>query len=431
MKKIAFYLLLHIPLTLMAQSVTKTAKDQGTVLYKGNLISLDIGETELSAGVNNLENIYGNSHDFIFGGNLTAKSAAGIGNLFSKGDLVPDATLKGYFGYYFSKGGPEGFSKKWTILRDEAQEQQDALMTTIDEQVQAAIDDIQNDTIGKAVQALFKAKTNWATFITQVEALKTGEDADNEDLDDFITTIKDYQKEIAEQEQKLATELRTLEKNQSSKCFYQFMFFISGGINATEFKRFSGVDTVNLANSFADQSFRGGRFGVGLNAALWRFTLGATYDYVETNNFALLTSKEYNLKTTNTVGSQTLTQEKKITAYSGDYAKIRINQFNLDLLYNQRLDKKAKNHLLLNAYLRVQTMSDNTKLYPNTMNCGIGAYFFQQTGKFLGGLYVELPDVNNNIEKNKPEADQNLRAPMERLTFGIVGKFTLSSLLNL
>jgi len=81
-------------------------------------------------------------------------------------------------------------------------------------------------------------------------------------------------------------------------------------------------------------------------------------------------------------------------------------------------------------YIRIQT-STNTTLLPNTLNLGCGFYFFQQTGKFLGGFYAELPDVNNNYEKMKPTADQQLKGPLQRLTFGLVGKLSLSSFLGI
>jgi hypothetical protein len=226
-------------------------------------------------------------------------------------------------------------------------------------------------------------------------------------------------------------QLGKLRDNLAPKKYWQFLVYGFGGIQASEFKRFVGLDSIDLANSFSDEYFRGGKGGLGINFQTRNIMFGLTYSYLETNNFSLLSKKEYSWRTSITQNGQTLTEDKKITAYSGTYEKVGINELNFDLIINLKLDKDAKNHILINPYSRSQLFSRKTDILPNSTNIGCGFYFFQQTGKFIGGFYTELTDINQNYEKAKPITEQNLRQPLNRLTFGIVGKFSFSSLLNL
>ena len=123
-------------------------------------------------------------------------------------------------------------------------------------------------------------------------------------------------------------------------------------------------------------------------------------------------------------------KEKKITAYSGKYGEVVVNRLNFDIIAAFKLDKEADNHILVNPYIRGNFFSRDTSLQLNTFNIGTGFYLFKKTGKFMGGLYIELPDVNNEIEKKKPLEDQNIRADFKRLTFGLVGRISINSLLS-
>ncbi|MBK9719495.1 MAG: hypothetical protein IPO85_18660 [Saprospiraceae bacterium] len=146
------------------------------------------------------------------------------------------------------------------------------------------------------------------------------------------------------------------------------------------------------------------------------------------DNFSNLSSKEYTLRTTDTSRNQSLISEKKITAYSGKYSKVESNQLNLDLLKEFKLGDTSR--LITNLYYRGSLFSRDTVYLRNISNIGLGIYFLGKKSKFLGGLYVELPDINNNIEKSMPESERNIRPPLKKLTFGIVTKFSISSILG-
>jgi len=214
------------------------------------------------------------------------------------------------------------------------------------------------------------------------------------------------------------------------QSLYRFSIFTFGGMQATSFKRTDSILTSNLSNSFIKEDFRGGNWGLGINFQIAQLKIGLTYAYRMTNNFDLLDKTDYKLVKTYTSGNQTLTQEKQVTAYSGTYSKIEVNELNADIMYNINLSKEENVYALLDAYLRSTAFSRNKELLPNNYTIGLGSYFFGKASKFMGGMYVELPDVGNAFEKQKAPADQNIRPGLKRLTFGIIGKFSLNSLIS-
>ncbi|MEO8769964.1 MAG: hypothetical protein ABI402_07760 [Ferruginibacter sp.] len=146
------------------------------------------------------------------------------------------------------------------------------------------------------------------------------------------------------------------------------------------------------------------------------------------DNFINLKSKEYTIRTTDISSNQSLVSEKKITGYGGKYSKVETNQLNIDIVADYRLSDSSR--ILVNPYLRSSLFSRDTAFLKNYTNVGLGLYFVGKKSKFLGGLYLELPDINNNIEKAKPASEIDIRPPLKKLTFGIVTKFSISSLLS-
>jgi hypothetical protein len=191
---------------------------------------------------------------------------------------------------------------------------------------------------------------------------------------------------------------------------------------------FNGVNISNLGASFTDTLYKGGNIGVGFNLQAGSFWLGVTYNYVNGDNFINLSGKEYTLKTTDTSANQTLIREKKQTAYSGKYSKVETNELNIDLVKEFRMNDSSR--IITNFYTRSSLYSRDTSFLKNYTNIGVGFYFLGKKSKFLGGLYVELPDINNNIEKAKSDIERNIRPPLRKLTFGIVTKISLSSILG-
>jgi hypothetical protein len=272
--------------------------------------------------------------------------------------------------------------------------------------------------------------SNKENYYDEIDELSDG------DLE--VQAVYDQVKEFAKLKQKEFQEAKASSRNKVDDYGKQFFvtnhsrltLFAFGGINAIGFKRFTGIDSTDLSKSITDVGERGGQFGLGINYQWRNIWLGFTFSRSESNNFTLLKKKEYTLQNTVTIAPNTLIEETKITAYSGEYGKVDLSNVNVDIVARIRLDKEYKNYLLWNPYLRASVASSNTLLLPNKTNVGMGAYFLPNNSKFLGGIYLELPDLNNNVEKMKEAAEQNLRPPFKRLSFGIVTKFSLSTIMN-
>lgn len=441
MKKITFICLLALYGNVNAQGVTQSADGKGTVLLSGAAISVDAGKTDLAFTINNLNNIAVKKNNFaVFGVDVHAKNKEGIGNLFSKGNKVAEGKLNLFLGYNFSNAILESS----TVVKNE--NDYNSFKADLINNIKAEVINVANrysklikdktkkDNEVNALSKFFDDGFKKGYFAKAIAASIKTDDTDSE-VKDFRTKAKIDLVNFTEEIDKTISfdafrhNLVEAYKEQAKSSFYNVVFFGFGGIDASSFKRVTKIDSADLSNSFKSEDYQGGNFGGGVNVEYRNMRLGLTYAYVKTNNLSLLTATDYTLKqaTTDLTG-QTLTSEDKITAYTGNYGTVEVNELNADLIYNFKLDKQANTHLLVNPYFRGTLFSRDTSLLINKINLGIGGYIFKKDGGFLGGLYVELPDVANNREKAKPLEKQNLLPPFKRLTFGIVAKFNLTSL---
>lgn len=413
------------------QGLTKNAEGESTVIMQGANIGIDIGKTELSFSFNNLQNTIGENREPVYGVSVKGGNKEGLSSLFKKGEFVPAASLDAILGYSFSNGSKASYNQAIDDISVRQEKFEKGFEKALPDRIKKLVTD--SDLMPEKKTALIDAIPSVLLIDnteTKFHKLLESDDAmEHSELLKIKAGMLLIRKEYLDRTNAYDDERDKVYESALSE-YWQLILFSYGGIQGSEFKRFETFNTENLSKSFIDESFRGGKFGGGINAQ-WRFLrLGFTYGYLKTNNFSLLTKKEYTLKNTVTNNEQSITEEKKITAYTGTYGEVEVNELNLDIIVNLRLDAKAKNHVLINPYLRTQLMSRNALVLPNSTNIGLGFYFFKDSGKFLGGFYTELSDVNNNYEKAKPEADRNLRAPLERMTFGIVGKFTLNTILK-
>jgi len=421
-----------------SQGLTKSAEGESTVLFRGNTISADLGETELGLSFNNLQKSIGESSYFIFGGSVKGKNESGVAGLFSKGDFVPSSSLNSFIGWSTSNGVPAVYKNSYAKKLDKY----DKFLRQSDVNLTASfINIISIETknipggglaLKNELEQLFSGKTQ-KQFINALKQLNKNDANEKKAIKSITDKCEIIYNNWEKINDKYESQIKKIEKNISETSFNQFSLFLFGGINSSKFKQYVGTNLDTLNNSFKDVNFRGGNFGLGVNYQYRNWMFGASYSYSKTNNFKLLTKKDYTLKTVEdqTTGGQQLIQEKKITAYSGNYDDVEINEFNIDVIYKASLDKELKNHILINPYLRSQLKSRKKEILPNSLNFGCGFHFFNTSGKFLAGFYVELPDVENNYEKAKPIEDQNLRPPFERLSLGIVTKLSLSTVLDI
>ncbi len=419
---------------IFAQGITKTATGEGTVLLKGSSIGIDVGKTDFTFGMNNLQNSVGKNELFIFGANVKGENKEGLSSIFSKGAAVPSGTLHGFAGVSFSNAThtTHEVSRKLLLLRQEQYTYR--FIKDFKSQMYYAA----NGICTKATQAALKKSVQdgikTVVFIEEIGELLESAAADHADVATakiaLLLTYDSLKKEFDQKTKDFETALKNLETLSGPKKYWQAMAYGFGSYSSTQFKRFTTLDPVNYGNSFEDINSKGYKIGGGLNLQYANIMFGFTYAGTYTNNFAALSKKAFTYKKNNETGTQSLVETKEITAYSGNYGSLHMGEYAMDVIINVGLDKEFKNHLLVNPYIRINSSNDKT-LLPTSTNLGAGFYFFQQTGKFLGGFYVELPDANNNFERMKPEADQKIKPAMQRLNFGLVGKLSLSSFLGI
>lgn len=407
------------------QSLTKSSKGSSSILLLGNTINFDISDAELGIAGSNLLNSQKKTNSFIIGGSLSAKNETGIGNIFSDGNLTPSGKISGFLGYsYFPRIKS---TQKFRSKRKEKVKERTELASTFQVNLKKLLTTkFSNQQLNKKLDKLKKSKV--PDIEKYLENLKDTFPNEQKEIEKIKKELSDKYKIYVETDNKLETEIRSFGEKISKINYSQFVIYFFGEGRATDFKRFTAFDQINLQNSFVDENYRGGKFGLGINYLWKNWTFGITYGYFYTHNLSLLSKKEYTLRTTNTLNNQTIIEEKKITGYSGAYGTVDIQELNLDIVYSIKLDKKAKNVLLINPYLYAQLSTDNPILLPNVVNTGLGLYFSTGGGKFLGGLYLELPDLDNKLEKAKPIEEQNFRSPLQRFTFGIITKIPFGAI---
>jgi len=452
-KHIIVILIVSYGLSANGQYLTQSADGQGAIPLplSGIGLGLDIGKSEITFGLNNYDKVLNNSDNkknLFIGLNLSAKNSDGIGNLFSSGDITPAGDFLGFLGYTFSnnkdllsKWNNSDFVKKKMSDQKRQEYMFGAYKKDVLNALGLSIGKIADDSVRSAIEH---------TLVTRIDASGDKREIDRKlgevrsahpeaalkdfwsQLDELVTGAK--RKYIESFNTAFTKEAAKAESNAFAATLkglhpWRITPFLQGGVNARSFTLFTGINTSDLSNSFKDTLFRGGTIGMGLNIQYQNFWIGATYSYLDGDNFIELNSKDYTISTKDSVGNQILLQEKKKTAYSGKYGKVKTNQLNIDVVWDARINDSSR--VLVSAYLRSSRASRNTALLKNYFNLGIGLYFLGKKSKFLGGLYIELPDVNNELEKAKPANEINIHSPLKKLTFGISTKFSFSSMLSM
>ncbi len=450
-KYLAVLLLSWSCLASYSQYLTQSADGKSSIPLplQGVGIGIDIGKTELTFGVNNYERVLKSvdnklKHTYLIGLNLSAKNSEGIGNLFSSGDIVPAGSFLGFAG--FSLSNTDKILAAWkrspanSLLvseQDNLAELRELYRADIINSIDLCITSIKKEEIVKKIKEELTTQLKAAPDALAInKVIAKYKEKDVEELKIFWTQMDEL---IAAARKKYIEKFDRKEFTKNVDAAFKKFFkenwpvrftpFILGGIDARNFSLFVKPEPLNFSNSFKDTLFRGGNIGFGINLQVRNFWLGITYAYVNGDNFVNLKSKEYTVRTVDTSGNQSLISEKKTTAYSGKYSKVEYNVLNADLVTSFYLNDSSR--LMANLYVRGSVHSRDTAYLKNYTNIGLGLYFTGKKSAFLGGLYVELPDINNNIEKAKPVAERNTLPPLKKLSFGIVTKISLSSILGM
>lgn len=426
-----------------AQWLTQSAEGNGSFLFKGANVSLDLLKTDLSITLNNLHNPVKisnkDNHFLFFGGGMDAKAKKGLGNLFTNRDLVPAGELNLYLGFQFANS----YNKLYQVeeLRLSAQTTKIKIQQVADFviKINGKIDEkilsshLTDSVVIKKIKKEWKEKLSKSYPNAFFEYLKTYK-PDNVSvaniIPDLLVSVETMMRENALDLEHITNLLTGNREENIRNKLWRFSIFVIGGADASSFNRVEKLDSNNFANSFIKEDYYGNFVAVGMNFQISKLKIGATYAYRKTNNFGLLDNLYYKLNTAITANGQTLNQEKTVNAFTGAYGEVVINELNADIMYTLDLGDNSDAHALLNAYFRGQLFSRSKDLLPATYNVGIGTYFYTRKSRFLGGIYIELPDVNNYFKKNKSGNNQTLTPATQRLAFGLVGKYSLNALFS-
>lgn len=430
-------LLLSLPTLSIAQflGTTQSADGKSTIPATGAQLSLDVAKANIGFSINNFNKVTSNFKPrLLWGLNVNAEAKEGTGTLFSKGDLSPASEGIIYFGLMFSnskKLSRTAEAQARNIARDEFNQWMQkkktefhATLNTLSKMYKSELSPEDTSTLTTAVNKILK---NDQVYVTAAIDDTYSKKLKNK-LSKLNQFIKDQKTSFFDERLVFFKSLNNATQAYNKQTYTNLSIFPFGGINGISFKRFVKTDSANLANSFETIEDRGGKLGLMLNGQINNHWFGLSYGYVAGNNFSSLTKKDHTLRNTVSISPNQLISEKIIAAYSGKYGKVEWNELNIDYVTEIKLEKEEKSGVLINPYLRSILASRDTALVLNKLNIGTGFYFIDEKRKFIGGFYIELPDVNNNQEKRKPLEEQNLKSPFARLTFGIVAKFSFSAL---
>ncbi|MCP1384595.1 hypothetical protein [Runella salmonicolor] len=429
----------------LAQGLTKNAKGEGSVLFKGNHLTLDVAESKISFGLNNLQNKFGDNCGFVWGINANGKNESGITGLIGEGTVVPNASLNGFIGVSISNGIPKALNNRLDKELASYRELLEKLdIGSMEDIKKTILMNTLGDDLKKLRENQLKALENALTqgfYIDNLKNFKSDEGTSDEiqkkeksAIEKITISGKRILANVEKQQDKLSTDIQNTENEINTSNFFQHIIYLSGGAGSTSFKLVPQIKTP-FSDSFIDTTFKSRNIGLGANFLFKNIIIGVSYKYVLRNNLSTLKEKVYIIRTKSTNDNQSLIEESKVSAYpvseKKPYLEIPLNELNFDIVFNRKLDDKSKNLLLINPYINAQVFSRNKLVIPNNLSIGCGLYYYKESGKFLGGIYFELPDVSQAYEKLKPVDDQKLLAPYKRVVIGLTGQMTIGSFLNL
>lgn len=439
-----------------SQSLT-TNKGTNSILYSGFGIDLDVAKEKLQFNLNNYDKVTFNNRGLLIGGNVNVKNTDLTGNLFSKGYFQPTSNLYGTIGYFISNRNnivDEYYTKAKKAIEKNKDERN--LSLKIDEIVE-----IKDTKELISFLSTEKDKFNneelkhFLTLYNNIYKKHFGAGAKPSSYDKFLIELKSLHSYTVKNKsqkqffklfteslsQKIAgfnNEIKAIHTSinkidmerilKNLKPYRKLILFIDGGLNAEKFKHYNEIDTSNFGNSFNTIFNSGGYLGTGINIGFGKnIHFGFKYTYSETSNFGRLTKTDFKLtQTSSNSTGQSLSLSDNITAYSGDYIELFSNKFNLELVWYKYL-KAIDNNMSLTLYMENEKFN-RWDIIPETTDLGITASFYKDKGKFMGGLYVEVPDWDNNLEDIKETP--NYRDRHNRITFGIFGTYTFKTLFN-
>ena len=420
---------------------TKTGSDESSIILNNSNLGFDFGKTALSFKLNNLSLRKNKAHGILWGVSGEGKNSEGITSIFSSSEIVPSSKLGLFLGYSISN--TDDLSKSYLSLskseKDRVLEFQKKFKLSIDKSIKDSINALQtpdNATYKILITEYDKVKNAKSNIYTGLKKAFDKLSKDNSKtqkardiaaffVKTYFTDNPDWK--LYNKSMDIIIKSRNQYTETLSSGYRRTSLYMHYGNAATKFNTFKGWDSLKLSDSFEKNTFRGNNGGFGINHNLGsKWIFGFRYTYEETNNLSTLSTTEYKLTTTNTAVNTTGSTEIKKTAYPDAFKTVYLNNYDFDVI---RFIPYGDNHiLLLDIYLRVNESLNENRLV-STTDLGIsGSFFNGKKGSFIGGVYLQVPDINQNVERKKVEVDQDLKPIYERLSFGIFTKFSFTKL---
>jgi hypothetical protein len=371
---------------IMAQNMSQDAEGRTTILYNGGSIGFDIAKTNMTFTYTNPgltpESGISGSPVFMWGFGAYGKNRDGIAGIVSRGELQPEA------GIGMSTGIRHRFDVKPSRL------------VKLNEEA---------ETLGSE-----KAKVN-----REIEAL-TGA-TDEKSLQDLSALVN--RQNILDSRISKINEERTAINEQRVRRLG--LAYLRGGINASSFRlAIDGGGNSPFSKSFAIENFTGGHIGLGVNYETGRWLLGLAWDHEFSNNLDELSYQTFTLTSTETAGNRTLTSRNEFGAWAGNYLSCRRNLLAADILLFSVLNGQERNYIAWNIYFR-QRFRGTSGSAPVTV-AGASAWFFNESNKLLGGIYIELSGpAGREDQATEGSVFRDLRS---RVSIGLVGRINYAPL---
>ncbi|MBB6498691.1 hypothetical protein [Pedobacter cryoconitis] len=250
-------------------------------------------------------------------------------------------------------------------------------------------------------------KSYQTTTLQLLKRIKEIEDANPDKNETSINAIRQLNSQIQE--------------NRNTRHSRSLTTYINAGLNADNFRLYKNPEAPSLSARFEKVNFRGGFADFGLNYEYTpRWTFGIALGYERYNNLDSLSNTNYTLTSSTTVNTTQLTTESKFSAYQGTY--IAYNRLNLktDILYFARVSEDYR--LVWNTLYTRLVLPLQEKQIHQVFQTGTAVNFYKSEGKFAGGLYLQSNDLFNNLRSTDKFH--------ERLSFGIVAKYSFSSIMG-
>ncbi len=227
---------------------------------------------------------------------------------------------------------------------------------------------------------------------------------------------------LTEQIDRKVDELISYRKKDDYRFTRRF-FYLSPFLNANTFRRYNEAIPGDLKNRFPKERFRGGGFDIGLNEVVSRRIIwGVSVGYERANTIDSLEDRESIVRTSTTVNTQTIIDDKKFTVKDGTYVVHSRLNIKTDLLYYGKIDTSFR--FVWNVFFtRWHKAISHTDEVKDVFVLGSGVNFFKsREAKFVGGVYLQSSDLFNNVS--------NEQDFFRRLNFGLTAKFVFGSIIN-